>query len=159
MTRTATVAFQTTEENKARLQDRADDVDQSLSTYGHHLIENYLDETSDTSVKYSELEDILANLREEITTILTEFQSETGQEIRAVQSVRTAYLIAIWKLLEAEYSAEERRYAMRFAAAHVGIDPKIINPDPSPDVEATDEIESEMLVPAMASVFGSSDDR
>jgi predicted DNA-binding protein len=162
MTRDSVVQIGTTAENKNRLKARADQNGQSLSEYGHELIEDHLDENIDGSANTDtrkEMADSLSTLRADLMGILAEFRSETAPAIQGMQSVRTAYLIAIWKLLETEYSAEERRYAMRFAAAHVGINPAVLSTDPSPDVEETDEIATETLIPALASVVGSGDDR
>lgn len=161
MTRDSVVQIATTAENKRRLEDRAEEVDQSLSKYGHELIEDHLNESeaATQSAIRQEMSDSLSDLRADLMEMLAEFRSETAPAIHDMQSVRTAYLIAIWKLLEAEYSVEERRYAMRFAAANVGIDPELITTDPSPDLEETDEIATETLVPALASVLDNSDDQ
>ena len=162
MTRETVVQIYTTEENKSRLEALADQDGQSISDYGHALIQDHLDASidgTDQSETPADMADSMADLREELMRLLSEFQSETAPEIRDMQSVRTAYLIAIWKLVETEYSSEERRYAMRFAAAHVGVNPAVISTDPAPDVEETDESATETLVPALASVVGSDDDR
>ena len=162
MSRRATVQICTTPANKQRLEARAAEVDQSLSEYGHELIEAHLASNINVATQSGtrrHMMDTVADLRTDITDTLDEFRAQSAAEIRDMQAVRTAYLIAIWKLLEAEYSAEERRYAMRFAAAHAGIDPALISTGPSPEPEESDELATEALVPALASVIGDGDDQ
>jgi hypothetical protein len=157
MTRETSLQIYTTEENKAKLEDTADAVDQSLSEYLHHLIEQHLDSLEETDepdrlgTERSAV-DILTDLHEDVTAELSEFRSETADELLYVHSVRTAYLIALWKLLEDEHSAAERRYAMRFAAAHVGVEPTVLEQDGPPDPEISDGVPTEDLAPALSTV-------
>jgi len=157
MTRETILQIYTTEENKAKLKETADAVDQSLSEYSHHLIEQHLEPVSETDEPdrlgtEPTVVEILADLHEDVTTQLSEFRSETADELLYVHSVRTAYLIALWKLLEDEHSAAERRYAMRFAAAHVGIDPDVLEQNGPPDAETSDAVPTENLAPALSSL-------
>jgi hypothetical protein len=157
MTRETLLQIYTTEENKERLKETADAVDQSLSEYGHHLIEQHLASLSETEEPdrlgtERTVVDILTDLHEDVTAELSEFRSETADDLLYVHSVRTAYLIALWKLLEGEHSAPERRYAMRFAAAHVGVEPTVLEQDGPPDPEISDGVPTEDLAPALSTV-------
>ena len=157
MTRETLLQIYTTEENKAKLKETADAVDQSLSEYSHHLIDQHLASLTETGEPdrlgtERTAVDILTDLHEDVTAELSEFRSETADELLYVHSVRTAYLIALWKLLEDEHSAAECRYAMRFGAAHVGVEPVLLEQDGPPDSEISDDALTEDLAPALSSV-------
>jgi len=161
MTRDATIEIRTTQQNKDRLEVRADQDGQSLSEYGHQLFEDHLYGSTNGATPAEmreEMKHTLADLRVDLTAILSEFRSEIGPELRDAQSVRTAYIIAIWKLLESEYSTQERQYAMQVAAAHTGVDPALVSVDPSSSAEPTDGEAAEQLVPGLESVSGAGSD-
>jgi hypothetical protein len=157
MTRETSLQVYTTAKNRKKLEETAEDVGQSLSEYCHHLIEQHLasvgetDEPDRLGTERTAV-DILTDLHEDVTAELSEFRSETADELLYVHSVRTAYLIALWKLLEDEHSAAERRYAMRFAAAHVGVEPTVLEQDGPPDPEISDGVPTEDWAPALSSV-------
>lgn len=157
MTREAQFQIYTTEENMAKLREAANAVDQSLSEYGHHLIERHIASLSRTDEPDGLKTDrsamtILADLHDDLTEQLAEFRSETAEELLYVHSVRSAYLIALWKLLEEDFSVAERRYALQFGAAHAGIEPEVLATDGPPDVQATDGVTTENPVPELSSV-------
>lgn len=122
------IQIYTTEENQEWVEELADEAGLSVSEYGHELIEEHVDDETGESQyrRYStdtKIEVLLEEAQSEITELLDEFESETMEEVKTVQKVRTAYTIAIWKLLQDEYSSEQRRLAMKFAGEHVGRDP------------------------------------
>ena len=157
MTRETLLQIYTTEENKAKLKETADTVDQSLSEYGHHLIDQHLASLTETDEPErlgteQTVIDIVRDLHEDVTTQLEQFRAERADEFLYVQSVQTAYLIALWKLLADEYSAAERRYAMRFGAAHVGVEPTVLDQDGPLNAVPADDVPTENLTPELTSV-------
>ncbi|KAA9396345.1 hypothetical protein Har1130_18865 [Haloarcula sp. CBA1130] len=118
----------TSEENKELFDQLADAAGTSTSEYGHEVIEDYVEwETGENQYqRYStntKIEVLLEEAKREVTELLAEFESGSMEEVKTVQKVRTAYIIAIWKLLQDDYSAEQRRLALKFAGEHVGQDP------------------------------------
>lgn len=122
------IQIYTTEAYQEWFQELADEADMSVSEYGHEVIENHINrETGENQYRrYStdtSIEVLIEEAQREVTELLTEFESETMEEVKTIQKVRTAYTIAIWRLLQDEYSSEKRRLAMKFAGEHVGRDP------------------------------------
>jgi len=118
----------TSEENKELFDQLADAAGTSTSEYGHEVIEDYVEwETGENQYqRYStntKIEVLLEEAKREVTELLAEFESGSMEEVKTVQKVRTAYIIAIWKLLQDDYSAEQRRLALKFAGEHVGQNP------------------------------------
>ncbi|KOX93202.1 hypothetical protein [Haloarcula rubripromontorii] len=118
----------TSEGNKELFDQLADAAGKSTSEYGHEVIEDYVEwETGENQYqRYStntKIEVLLEEAKREVTELLAEFESGSMEEVKTVQKVRTAYIIAIWKLLQDDYSAEQRRLALKFAGEHVGQDP------------------------------------
>ena len=118
----------TSEGNKELFDQLADAAGKSTSEYGHEVIEDYVEwETGESQYqRYStntKIEALLEEAKREVTELLAEFESGSMEEVKTVQKVRTAYIIAIWKLLQDDYSAEQRRLALKFAGEHVGQDP------------------------------------
>ena len=118
----------TSEGNKELFDQLADAAGTSTSEYGHEVIEDYVEwETGENQYqRYStntKIEVLLEEAKREVTELLAEFESGSMEEVKTVQKVRTAYIIAIWKLLQDDYSAEQRRLALKFAGEHVGQNP------------------------------------
>lgn len=141
----------TTEENKKLFDQLADAAGTSTSEYGHEVIEDYVEwETGESQYqRYStntKIEALLEEAKREVTELLEEFESGTMEEVKTVQKVRTAYTIAIWKLIHDDYSAEQRRLALKFAGEHVGRDPDIESQTPdeesNPESDASTAAES-----------------
>ncbi|GGM53599.1 hypothetical protein [Haloarcula argentinensis] len=132
----------TSEENKELFDQLADAAGTSTSEYGHEVIEEYVEwETGESQYqRYStntKIEVLLEEAKREVTELLEEFESGTMEEVKTVQKVRTAYTIAIWKLIQDDYSAEQRRLALKFAGEHVGRDPD--TESQAPDEESNPE--------------------
>jgi hypothetical protein len=118
----------TTEAYKEWFDQLADDAGTSTSEYGHKVIEDHIDrETGENQYRRydtdTSIELLLEEAQREVKELVAEFESGTMEEVKTIQEVRTAYTIAIWKLLQDDYSAEQRRLALKFAGEHVGKDP------------------------------------
>lgn len=118
----------TTSENKEWIKERAEIEGKTISDIGHSLVEEYIDrETSETQFERygtdTQLELVMENIRSDITAELDEFKSETLEELKTVQKVRTAYTIAIWKLLQEDHDDAHLRLAMKFATDRIGREP------------------------------------
>lgn len=144
MSRDETVRFYTSEETKEWLKKEAETRDQSLSECCHQVVAEYIDQEEDRR-QYSrygvdqQIEIVLNEIREEASTILSEFQSETGVTLERLQRLRTVYVIALWRLLKEEYPSSQRKAAMKHAVDHVGLDPSD-DPNIAPMVStATDQ--------------------
>ena len=128
MSRDETVRFYTSEETKEWIKREAETRDQSLSECCHQVVSEYIDREEDRR-QYSrygvdqQIEIVLNEIREEASTILKEFQSETGVTVERLQRLRTVYVIALWRLLKEEYPSSQRKAAMKHAVDHVGLDP------------------------------------
>lgn len=128
MSRDETVRFYTSEETKQWLKREAETREKSLSECCHQVVTEYIDREEDRR-QYSrygvdqQIEIVLTEIREEASTILTEFQSETGVALERLQRLRTVYVIALWRLLKEEYPSAQRKAAMKHAVDHVGLDP------------------------------------
>ncbi|RLM88053.1 hypothetical protein [Haloarcula sp. Atlit-7R] len=118
----------TTSENKEWIKERAEIEGKTISDIGHSLVEEYIDrETGETQFERygtdTQLELVMENIRSDITAELDEFKSETLEELKTVQKVRTAYTIAIWKLLQEDHDDAHLRLAMKFATDRIGREP------------------------------------
>ncbi|WP_424005410.1 hypothetical protein ACOZ4I_19570 (plasmid) [Haloarcula salina] len=118
----------TTSENKEWITERADIEGKTISDIGHSLVEEYIDrETGATQFERygtdTQLELVMENIRSDIMDELDEFKSETLEELKMVQKVRTAYTIAIWKLLQEDHDDAHLRLAMKFATDRIGREP------------------------------------
>ncbi|WP_058992355.1 hypothetical protein [Haloarcula sp. CBA1127] len=118
----------TTEAYKELFDKLADSAGTSTSKYGHEVIEEHIDrETGEDQYRRyntdTSIELLLEEAQREVKELVAEFESGTMEEVKTIQEVRTAYIIAIWKLLQDDYSAEKRRLALKFAGEHVGQDP------------------------------------
>mgnify|MGYP000032399817 CR=1 FL=1 len=125
MSERTVIQIYTTDENREWLEQLADEEDTSISEYGHEMIEDHIDrETGERQYgRYgtdTEIEVILDSLKEELGETLDQFESETLEEVRHIQRVRTAYLISIWKLIKDDYSTAEQQLAMKFAERFTG---------------------------------------
>lgn len=128
MSRDKTIRFYTSEETKEWLKNEAETRDQSLSECCNQVVTEYIGQEQDRR-QYSrygvdhQIELVLDEIREEISTILTEFQTETGTTVERLQRLRTVYVIALWRLLKDDYPSDRRKAAMKTAVDHVGLDP------------------------------------
>ncbi|KAA9400568.1 MULTISPECIES: hypothetical protein [Haloarcula] len=118
----------TTSENKEWIKERAEIEGKTISDIGHSLVEEYIDrETGETQFERygtdTQLELVMENIRSDITAELDEFKAETLEELKTVQKVRTAYTIAIWKLLQEDHDDAHLRLAMKFATDRIGREP------------------------------------
>ena len=118
----------TTSENKEWIKERAEIEGKTISDIGHSLVEEHIDrETGETQFERygtdTQLELVLENIRSDVTAELDEFKSETLEELKTVQKVRTAYTIAIWKLLQEDHDDAHLRLAMKFATDRIGREP------------------------------------
>jgi hypothetical protein len=142
MSRDATVRFYTTDENKKWLTEQAGAADQSLSEYCHQAITEYIGREQERQEygRYGvdqQIELILNQIRDDASTLLSEFQSETGTRLERIQRIRAVYVIALWRLVENDYTRDQREEAMKAAAEVVGRapsdDPEIQTAIPSPE--------------------------
>ncbi|WP_146418336.1 hypothetical protein [Haloarcula hispanica] len=118
----------TTSENKEWIKERAEIEGKTISDIGHSLVEEHIDrETGETQFERygtdTQLELVMENIRSDISDELDEFKSETLEELKTVQKVRTAYTIAIWKLLQEDHDDAHLRLAMKFATDRIGREP------------------------------------
>ena len=153
MRRDVSVQLYTTEENRQWVKDRAEVADQSISDYCHEVLEAHIDRVTGDSQyeRYgtdTQLEVLMEDIREELTTLLTELQSDVGEDLNYMQSIRTAYVIAIWELMKEDYTPSQRRLAMKFAGEHVGQGPgpvpaAVTADDVSADTTLTDTMSAE----------------
>jgi len=121
------VQIYTTDENQEWLEQLAEKEGTSVSEYGHGIIQDHIDrETGERQYdRYgtdTEIEVILDTLKEELGETLDQFESDTLEEVRHIQRVRTAYLISIWRLIKDDYSTAEQELAMKFAERFTGQD-------------------------------------
>lgn len=119
------IQIYTTSENKEWIKERAEIEGKTVSDIGHGLVEEYIDrETGETQFERygtdTQLELVMENIRSDIMDEIDEFKSETLEELKTIQKVRTAYTIAIWKLLQEEYDDAHLRLAMKFATERIG---------------------------------------
>jgi hypothetical protein len=122
------IQIYTTGENKEWIKERAEIEGKTVSDIGHGLVEEYIDrETGETQFERygtdTQLELVMENIRSDIMDEIDEFKSETLEELKTIQKVRTAYTIAIWKLLQEEYDDAHLRLAMKFATERIGQEP------------------------------------
>ena len=125
MTDRTAIQVYTTEQKEEWLKELADEEGKSVSEYGREIFQEHIDrETGERQYdRYgtdTEIEVILDSLKNELEDTLDEFESETLEEIRHIQRVRTAYLISIWKLIKDDYSTAEQQLAMKFAERFTG---------------------------------------
>jgi hypothetical protein len=125
--RDTVVQIYTTEENQEWLEELADKEGTSISDYGHRIIQDHIDRETgkrqyDRYGTDTEVEVILDSLKTELETTLDQFESDTLEEVRHIQRVRTAYLISIWRLIKDDYSTAEQQLAMQFAERFTGQD-------------------------------------
>ncbi|MFY4815297.1 hypothetical protein ACOJIV_21750 [Haloarcula sp. AONF1] len=121
------IQIYTTEENQEWFEELADEAGTSVSEYGHGIIEDHVGRETgkrqyDRYGTDTELEVTLDSLEKELNDTLSQFKSETLEEVRYVQQVRTAYIIAIWRLIQDNYTPAERQLAMKFAEKFTGQD-------------------------------------
>ncbi|GCF15989.1 hypothetical protein Harman_39240 [Haloarcula mannanilytica] len=126
--RDAVIQIYTTSENKEWIKERAEIEGKTVSDIGHDLVEEYIDsETGEAQFERyrtdTQLELLLENVRSDIMENLDEFKSESLEEIKTIQKVRTAYTIAIWKLLHEDHDDAHLRLAMKFATERIGQEP------------------------------------
>ena len=128
MGRDELLQFYTTGENGEWLTEQAEAADKSLSEYCHQLVEEHINREQDRKQygRYGvdqQIELVLDQIRDEATTLLATFQSETGPKIDRVQRIRTVYVIALWHLFKNNYSSSEREAALKRAGEFIGRDP------------------------------------
>jgi hypothetical protein len=142
MSRDTHVRFYTTDENKEWLSEQAEANGQSLSEYCHQIVAEYIDREQERQEygRYGvdqQIELVLNQIRDEARTLLSEFQSEAGTRLDRIQRIRAVYVIALWRLVEGEYTVEQREEAMKVASEIVGQapsdDPEIQSAIPSPE--------------------------
>ena len=144
-------AFQihTTEENKRWLEDRAADLDCSLSEYVHELIQKHIDIVSDDKeYPYDDserLQTIVDDVYDETDILLREFWGETASETAVEYQPGRLHLLVLWRLVAGEYSNEERQFAMRLAQDYIGEDLNLVPNGPQTgekwrDTTATGEV-------------------
>ncbi|GGM50432.1 hypothetical protein [Haloarcula argentinensis] len=138
------IQIYTTSENKEWIKERAEIEGKTVSDIGHGLVEEYIDrETGETQFERygtdTQLELVMENIRSDIMDEIDEFKSETLEELKTIQKVRTAYTIAIWKLLQEEYDDAHLRLAMKFATERIGQAPATETPTES-DTDSGEQV-------------------
>ena len=149
MARDELLQFYTTDENEEWLTEQAEAEDKSLSEYCHQVVEEHVNREQDRKQygRYAvdqQIELTLDQIRDEATTLLSTFQSETGAKIDRVQRIRTVYVIALWHLLKNNYSPSQRDAALKRAAEFVDRDPSN-DPELRAALPASDIQSSEIL--------------
>lgn len=123
MNRDSHIPVYTTETVEERIEAQANAADKSVSTYCHEVLKEHVEETiAETQrVRYgtdTDIELLLEKLQSELIAIVESFRTDTGAEIHHLQSLRTAYAIAIWELIKDDYSPAEREVALKTAGQH-----------------------------------------
>lgn len=148
MARESIIQFYTTEEYEEWLSEQAEAADKSLSEYCHEVVEQHITEEKDDQQyrRYGvdqQIELALDELHDETTTLLSEFQSETGTRLEHIQRLRTIYVMAIWRLLKDNHAPSKQESALKSAIEHVGhdlsTDPelrRLLTPDQANTVES-----------------------
>lgn len=124
MNRDAHIPVYTTERVETYIESQADAADQSVSTYCHEVLKEHVESDMDANqqARYgtdTDIELLITELQSELRSLLDSFITETGAEIHHLQSLRTAYAIAIWELIKDDYSPAEREVALKTAGKHV----------------------------------------
>lgn len=127
MARESIIQFYTTDEYEEWLSEQAEAADKSLSEYCHEVVEQHITQEQDDQQyrRYGvdqQIELALDELRDETSTLLSEFQSETGTRLEHIQRLRTIYVMAIWRLLRENFAPSEQESALKSALEHVGRD-------------------------------------
>jgi len=125
MARESIIQFYTTKEYEEWLTEQAEAADKSLSEYCHEIVEQHITQEQDDQQyrRYGadqRIELVLEELRDETSTLLSEFQSETGTRLERMQRLRTIYVMALWRLLREDYATAEQESALKSALDHVG---------------------------------------
>jgi len=123
MSRDSHIPVYTTETVKESIETQANAADKSVSAYCHEVLAEHVEETLDENqrARYgtdTDIELLLEELRSELIGMLDSFITETGAEIHHLQSLRTAYAIAIWELIKDDYSPAQREVALKTAGQH-----------------------------------------
>lgn len=145
MSRDSVVKFYTTEANREWIEEQAEASNQSLSEYCHEVIAAHIDEEQDKQQygRYAvdqQIELVLNEIREETSSLLTEFESETAERLELIQRLRTVYVIALWRLIKEDYAPARQEAAMKHAVDHAGLvpsaDPEIESVLPSSNTQS-----------------------
>jgi len=145
MSRDETVKFYTTEKNKERLEEQAEASNQSRSEYCHEVFAAHINEEQNKRQygRYGvdqQIELVLNEIRDEVSSLRTEFESETGEKLELLQRLRTVYAIALWRLIKEDYAPARQKAAMKHAVDHAGLvpseDPEIQSVMPSSDTQS-----------------------
>lgn len=128
MARESIIQFYTTDEYEEWLTKQAEAADKSLSEYCHQVVEQHITQEQDDQQyrRYGadqQIELALDELRDETSTLLSNFQSETGTRLERMQRLRTIYVMALWRLIREDYDPSEQESALKSALDHVGRDP------------------------------------